>query len=124
MWIRVIFTFTMEPFHIPKFDGTSTKLDFESYKTKLMAIGALRNGFQKAYKTDLPINLPETTLDPALTANEKLRATAMSYLILSTDGAPQNMIKQAGKTLIRLGSFLLPGTSPALWMHMGDFKMT
>ena len=81
---------------MPKFDGTSARLDFEFYKTKLMAIGALKDGFQKAYKQDLPINVPGATLDPTLTANEKLRAIAMSYLILSTDGTPQDMIKPAG----------------------------
>ena len=61
-----------------------------------MAVGALKDWFYQAYLKDLPINLPgAVTLDPILTANEKLRSTAMAYLILITEGAPQDLIKPA-----------------------------
>ena len=87
----------MEPFHMLKFDDTSTRVDFLSYKTKLMAFGALKDIFQLAYLTDLKINPSgSTSLDPNLTANVKLRSTAMSYLILTTEGVPQDLIKPAG----------------------------
>ena len=36
------------------------------------------------------------SLDPSLTANEKLWSTAMSYLILTTEGASQDLIKPTG----------------------------
>ena len=62
-----------------------------------MAAWALKNGIQLAYLSGFPINPPgSTTLDSILTANEKLRSTAMSYLILTTKGAPQDLIKPAG----------------------------
>ena len=87
----------MEPFCMPRFDGICTKVDFKSYKTKLMTVGALKDGLQLAYLKDLKINLPGTTPpDLNLIANEKLKSTAMFYLILSTEGVPQNLIKPAG----------------------------
>ena len=89
-------SFKMEPFQMPKFDGTSTKAEFETYKTKFMAVGALKDGFHKALLKNLPVNKPGATADPELTAYEKLRAMAMAYLILPTKGAPQDLIKPAG----------------------------
>ena len=87
----------MEPFQMSKFDGTSTKDDFETFKTKLMAVGALKDGFQLVYLKDLVINPPGTTTpNTTLTNIEKLRSTAMAYLILTTKGAPQDLIKPAG----------------------------
>ena len=79
---------------MPKFDGTSTKADFESYKTKHMAVEALKDGFHKAYVKNRPVNKPgATTPDPNLIANEKLRAMAIAYLILIIKEASQDLIK-------------------------------
>ena len=81
---------------MPKFDGTSTKVNFESYKTKLMAVGALKDEFHQAYLKDLPTNPPgAASLDVTLATNEKLRSTAIAYLILTIEATPQDLTKPA-----------------------------
>ena len=38
----------MDPLKLQKFDGNSSKLDFETYETRLLAIGAIKEGFDYA----------------------------------------------------------------------------
>ena len=47
----------MDPLKMQKFDGNSSKMDFETYETRLLAIGAIKDGFDAALLTDLPIIL-------------------------------------------------------------------
>ena len=52
----------MDPLKMQKFDGNSSKLDFETYETRILAIGALKDGFDTALLTNLPIT--STTVPP------------------------------------------------------------
>ena len=76
-----------------KFDGNSSKLDFETYETRLLAIGAIKDGFDTALLTDLPITSTTVPPDPVIETNKKLRNLAKSYLVLTLEGPPLNLVK-------------------------------
>src|SRR5687767_1664325 len=73
-----------------KFD-VSNKHDFLRYKEKLLVIGQMGGGFDKALESNLP------TVDASgnnLANNIKKRNTTWSYLIFSLEGLPLVMIRQ------------------------------
>ena len=83
----------MDPLKMQKFDGNSSKMDFETYETRLLAIGAIKDGFDEALLKDLPIISTSTPSDPVIEANRKLRNLAKSYLVLTLEGPPLNLVK-------------------------------
>ena len=83
----------MDPFKMQKFDGNSSKLDFETYETRLLAIGALKDEIDTALLTDLPIISTTVPPDPVIETNKKLRKIAMAYLVWTLDGPPLHMVK-------------------------------
>ena len=83
----------MDPLKMQKFDGNSSKLDFETYETRLLAIGAIKDGFDTALLTDLPITSTTVPPDPVIETNKKLRNLAKSYLVLTLEGPPLNLVK-------------------------------
>ena len=91
-----------------KFDGNSSKMDFETYETRILAIGALKDGFDTALLSDLPITLTAVPPDPVIETNKKLRKVAMGYLVLTLDGPPLHLVKgctnpfEAWKLLINM----------------------
>lgn len=76
-----------------KFDGNSSKLDFETFETRLLAIGAIKDGFDTALLKDLPIILTTVPPDWVIETNKKLRNHARSYLVLTLEGPPLNLVK-------------------------------
>src|SRR6476620_9744205 len=84
----------MDPLKMHKFDGNSSKLDFETYETRLLAVGAIKDGFDTALLTDLPIILTTVPPDPVIATNKKLRSFAKSYLVLTLEGPPLNLVKE------------------------------
>ena len=76
-----------------KFDGNSSKMDFETYETRILAIGALKDGFDTALLTDLPITSTTVPPDPIIEVNQKLRRVAMGYLVLTLDGPPLKLVR-------------------------------
>src|SRR6476646_2017624 len=83
----------MDPLKMQKFDGNISKMDFEAYETRILAIGALKDGFDTALLKDLPITLTTIPPDPVIETNQKLRKIAMGYLVLTLDGPPLNLVK-------------------------------
>src|SRR5688500_6638572 len=76
-----------DQYNILKFDGTS-RSNFREYKTKLLAIGALKGGFDDALLKDLPVKPG----DPEEKANKEKNVATWSYLTLTLDGEPGQMI--------------------------------
>ena len=71
---------------IYKYDGLS-RIDFGRWKTKMLAVAAIKGGFDAAYISDLPAvkdlsAVPPITEDDAK-ANAKKRALAWNYLIVA-----------------------------------------
>jgi len=58
-----------------------------------LAIGAIKDGFDTALLTDLPITLTTVPPDPVIETNKKLRNLAKSYLVLTLEGPPLNLVK-------------------------------
>src|ERR671920_409619 len=83
----------MDPLKMQKFDGNSSKMDFETYETRLLAIGAIKDGFDTALLTNLPIISSSVPPDPVIETNKKLRNLAKSYLVLTLEGPPLNLVK-------------------------------
>jgi len=83
----------MDSLKMQKFDGNSLKMDFETYETRLLAIGAIKDGFDAALLTNLPITSISLPPDPIIETNIKLRNLAKSYLVLTLDGPPLNLVK-------------------------------
>ena len=83
---------------IQKFDGTS-RSDFKDYSEKLLAIGAMKGGFDEALLRDLPIaSNPNVTPPITVTAQEiadhlKKRVAAWSHLVLTLEGAPRLLLE-------------------------------
>ena len=84
----------MDPLKMQKFDGNSSKLDFETFETRLLAIGAIKDGFDTALLQDLPIISASVPPDLVIETNKKLRNLAKSYLVLTLEGPPFNMVKR------------------------------
>ena len=83
----------MDSLKMQKFNGNSSKMNFETYETRLLAIGAIKDGFDAALLTDLPIISTTTPPDPVFENSIKLRNLAKSYLVLTLDGLPLNLVK-------------------------------
>src|SRR5687768_16178689 len=76
-----------DQYNLLKFDGTS-RSNFREYKTKLLAIGALKGGFDEALLKDLPVKPG----DPDEKANKEKNVAAWSYPALTLDGVPGQML--------------------------------
>ena len=84
---------------MPKFDGTG-KIDFGRWKTKMLAIAAIKGNFDTAYLQDLPtvVNATATATNPVVVTqveaeeNLKKRNLAMNYLIVYLEGQPLRVV--------------------------------
>ena len=74
---------------LSKFSGSSNQ-DFELFRTKLIAIGALKDGFHEAYLKDLTIKTQDAVVDAL---NAKLVTIAWSHLLIVLEGPPGQMVK-------------------------------
>jgi len=77
----------IDQYNMLNFDGTS-RSNFREYKTKLLAIGALKSGFDEALLNDLPTIAGDTKEKE----NREKNVTAWSYLTLTLDGVPGQML--------------------------------
>src|SRR5687767_5178986 len=68
-----------------KFNGST---DFSRFRTKMLAFGALKKGFDTALLSDL--NITAGSLDE--TVNKVLRKDAWSYLMIALDGAALQLV--------------------------------
>ena len=74
-----------------KFDG-SGRVDFGRWKTKMLAIAAIKGEFNRAYLTQLPLTAapnatPPVTADDVL-ENIKKNQLAWNYLFVALEGPP------------------------------------
>ena len=72
-----------------RFDG-SIKSDFSYYKSRMLAMVRLTDIMDVAYKKLIAIDAATTGYDKAL---HELREKAWSYLILSLDGPPLELVR-------------------------------
>lgn len=80
---------------ITKFDGTDSTI-FQRYSTKLLAVGALKSGFDQALEQDLNIS---TTFNQVHTQaiqeeNVKKRRIAWRYLLLTLEEEPLLLVEE------------------------------
>src|SRR5687767_7661829 len=98
-----------------KFDG-SNKLDFTQFKEKLPGIGKLKDGFNEALETNLPI------VDAAgdlILDNIMKQDVAWSSLILLLEGLPLILIHQiVSKDPFLAWNRSLNVTNLLTWMHI------